>query len=108
MNPYLMLIKKNWMYVCAEGSNMTRQHETQKLYLYTITETELPNSLVLKVQICVLSPEVRRCHVSQIQECFTRNKSIERHVVIGYFRLIFGEGNDFENRHKFPDTNNVE
>jgi hypothetical protein len=92
--------------MCAGGSNTTRQHETQKLYLYTITETELPNSLVLKVQICVLSPEVCR-HVSQIQECYTRNGSVERHV-IGHFRLIFCEGNDFENRHKFPDTNSVE
>jgi hypothetical protein len=49
----------------------------------------LPTSTTL---ICVLSPEVRRCHVLQIQERFTRNRNVERYFVIGYFRLVLGQG----------------
>jgi hypothetical protein len=52
-------------------------------------------SLAFKVQIRVLSLKARRCHVSQIQERFTQNKSVERLFIIGNFRLTFGQGNDF-------------
>jgi hypothetical protein len=48
----------------------------------------ISTTLALKVHICVLSLEARRCHISQIQEPFSRNRSVERQCVIGYFRLI--------------------
>jgi hypothetical protein len=57
----------------------------------------LATSLALKVHILVWSLNVRRCHVSQIQKRFTRNRSVERHFIIGHCRLIYSHKNDLKN-----------
>jgi hypothetical protein len=50
-------------------------------------------SLVPKIQIHVLSLEVRR-HVCWIEERFTPNRSVQWHFFIRHFCLTFGQGYD--------------
>jgi hypothetical protein len=64
----------------------------------------LSMSLALKGQITVLSLEVQNCYISQIQEHFAWNRSVERLFVIRHFCLIFSQGNNLKNiRLEFPD-----
>jgi hypothetical protein len=74
---------KRFMFLCGGDRTQTAslKHKNFTLRTFRVSGTERPDS-------CIVSLEVRRCHVSQIQESFSRNRSGERHSVICLFVLF--------------------